>query len=430
MILFFDVFILDDNNTLGNFTNKNLSVKSRRTILENQARSNHAYRHRSKLEITKYTLASYSILHWEKVIIRYEIENGKRSLDFESYCKNLFPFCIIENNRSNTAKKYYETITKYCDDTKFVFFSPNNDHVFMSPKEFPQKLLTVADKLSRVYTNSSVSIVYSHFMEEINSISHQNMLWGTNSGVTHKKIYEDEICFGVKTNKFIGDSHFITKAKDLKEIFSKAPNRGRVVRIEDTGFNLSRQFEQILIIPKEEICRHYDSAFFRPRTGEKKDPWLQQPLFIPDGFFEKNIRIRYGYNNRQDGFVSINPLFNSICTSNPAYPELNILLQDIPLFWKKRISNIDINAETGSTFDNLIKENLSYYKYNKNPWADHSRFEVFILIIVRDISLMFYRLLVEPLWPLRVCLKNMFCRTYFYKIIKKLITNKKKPQSH
>lgn len=425
MILFFDVFILTDNKTVNH--SQNIGGKSlRRTALENQARSNYSYRHQSKLDITKYTLASYSVLPWKKVIIRYEIDDGKRSLDFETYCKDLFPLCIIENERSDTAKKYCDAITKYCDDSDLVFFSADNDQTYISPKEFPQNLLTIINKLSSVHTSSSVSLVYSHFTECVNSVSHQHMLWGTYSGLTFKKVYEDGICIAVKPNKFIGDSMYILKAKALKEIFSKAPNRGRVVRMEDTGLNLSRQIEQILIWPKEELCRHYDSAFHRVRTGQTKDPWIQQPLFIPDGFFEKNIRIRYGYDDNQDGFVSINPLFNSTCTSKLGYPELNILLEDLPLFWKGRISEVDTNIEMRDKFDDLEKENLPYYRYNKNPWADHSKYQMFILFIIRDISLFYYKIFVEPYWFLRILSKDKFRETRFYKILKIFVTTIRK----
>ena len=425
MILFFDVFILVDNKIFNH--SENIGGKSqRRTDLENQARSNYSYRNQSKLDITKYTLASYSVLPWKKVIIRYEIEDGKRSLDFETYCKELFPLCIIENERSDTAKKYCDAISKYCDDSDLVFFSADNDQPYISPKEFPQNLLPIINKLSSVHASSSVSFVYSHFTEGINSLSRQNMLWGTYCGLTFKKIYEDEICIAVKPSKFVGDSMYILKAKSLKEIFSKAPNRGRVVRMEDTGLNLSRQIEQVLIFPKEELCRHYDSSLHRVRTGQTKDPWIQPLLFIPDGFFEKNIHIRYGYDDRKDGFVSINPLFHSTCTLNPSHPELNILLNDLPLFWKSRISEVDINIEMRDKLDGLKKENLPYYKYNKNPWADHPKYKMFILFIIRDISLFNYKIFVEPYCFLRILFKDKFGETHFYKILKIFVTSIRK----
>ena len=41
-----------------------------------------------------------------------------------------------------------------------------------------------------------------------------DILW-----VNFKKIYEDEICVAVKPSKFVGNSMYILKAKDLKEIF-------------------------------------------------------------------------------------------------------------------------------------------------------------------------------------------------------------------
>ena len=102
-------------------------------------------------------------------------------------------------------------------------------------------------------------------------------------------------------------------------------------------------------------------------------------LFIPDRFFEKNIRIRYGYDDRKDGFVSINPLFETICTANPDHPELNIVLDDVPLFWKDRISEVDINIEMSDKVKDLKKDNFPYYKYSKNPWADHSKYHMYLL---------------------------------------------------
>ena len=114
MILFFDTFILTENKNVDQV--KNIGGKStRRTILENQARSNYSYRHHPKLEITKYTLVSYSVLPWEKVIIRYEIDDGKRDLDFESFVKTYFLYALSKTKDlillKNSVRQYPNIVT-------------------------------------------------------------------------------------------------------------------------------------------------------------------------------------------------------------------------------------------------------------------------------------------------------------------------------
>ena len=64
---------------------------------------------------------------------------------------------------------------------------------------------------------------------------------------------------------------------------------------------------------------------------------------IPTGFFEKNIKIRYGYDDYKDGWVNINP-------KNPYYyaydklgTDYKFTLNDLPLIWKDKISVVDSN---------------------------------------------------------------------------------------
>ena len=52
------------------------------------------------------------------------------------------------------------------------------------------------------------------------------------------------------------------------------------------------------------------------------------PLFIPRGFFDHNIKIRYGYEKSINEWININPLSEQI----DADTDLNCLLEDIPHF--------------------------------------------------------------------------------------------------
>jgi hypothetical protein len=63
------------------------------------------------------------------------------------------------------------------------------------------------------------------------------------------------------------------------------------------------------------------------------------------GFFEKNIKIRYGYNDRKEGWVNINPKSEYYYAYNKEGADYKFTLKELPLFWKSRISEIDSNPD-------------------------------------------------------------------------------------
>ena len=95
-----------------------------------------------------------------------------------------------------------------------------------------------------------------------------------------------------------------------------------------------------MIIPLKELCRHYDGyQHVRPTITNNQCPVIE----IPPGFFEDDIKIRYGYDDYKDGWVNINP-------KNPYYyaydklgTDYKFTLNDLPLIWKDKISVVDSN---------------------------------------------------------------------------------------
>ena len=78
-------------------------------------------------------------------------------------------------------------------------------------------------------------------------------------------------------------------------------------------------------------------------------------LSIPNGFFESKIKIRYGYNDYKEGWVNINPKSNNHYAFNKNGVDYKITLEDLPLFWKDRIIEIDKNK-------NINEEEMIQYK--------------------------------------------------------------------
>ena len=92
-----------------------------------------------------------------------------------------------------------------------------------------------------------------------------------------------------------------------------------------------------VIVPTVELGRHYDGYGFN-----EVDHRVCPSLVIPPGFFEKNIVIRYGFDDRDPNCVNINPLSNLFIIDPINGTDFKFTLDDIPLFWKSRIKEIQI----------------------------------------------------------------------------------------
>lgn len=350
LILFFDTYIVASGEARGGSTDvvnreKKLSAFRDKII---------TYRWQDKIDIVKYTLASYANIDWDKVVIRFECEDPLSSGDFMNYCQSLFPEAIIQNERSDTAKKFYDALSdiKQKEDP-WIFFSPNNDHPYLPDPALLKKYVDLAENFETQNSESKLGILYSHFTESMIDNRITDPWWGYFRGSFKKIIYEDDDCIISRSNKAANDSLYIFKLSYLLNIFSTTKNKGRVVKLEDTEFFMSENIDKILVFaPKIELCRHYDGY-----SSLDSVP----PLFIPDGFFENRIRIRYGFEKGVKGYVNINPMSDALSED----VDLMNTIDDIPYFWKDKISKRVVNP---AFYNNLNQSDLTYYKNLSNPF--------------------------------------------------------------
>ena len=365
LVLFFDTYIV---SSMGNkFDSKG---DPNRLLILNQIREKYpTYRYQDKIDIVKYVLCSYSVLPWDHIIIRFECEDELQNESFMLFCLSLFPSAKILNQRSASAKQYLNALSETgLNDRDWIFFSPNNDHPYLAHPESLVKLIEIADNLVNNFTNKNISINYSHFNEGILSNYWRDPLYGYYLKSTKQVLHENELCFVTLPSRLIIDSIGIFKLEYLKKIFSNTNNSDRLIRLEDTEFYGSRNYSHITIIPKTELCRHYDSY-----SGFNMTTYVP-PLFIPFGFFDNDIKICYGYDNRIKDHISVNPNVASIGKE----VDLPILLEDLPFFWRSRISVLDINTEFIEPTD---KSMLLYYQNFKNPWHQTPK----ILFVMRSL---------------------------------------------
>ena len=96
--------------------------------------------------------------------------------------------------------------------------------------------------------------------------------------------------------------------------------------------------QQTLIIPYKEQLRHFD-GYLHQRIDNNTCPSLN----IPEGFFESNIKIRYGYSDYMEGWININPKFDNYKAYSLDGIDYKITLEDLPLVWKDKVADLDIN---------------------------------------------------------------------------------------
>lgn len=319
-----------------------------------------------KQDIVKYTLASYAVIPWTHVIMNYELDDLNEYPKFDEYIKKLFPSVTITHKRSASNKEFADQlnlINKFNDE--WIFYAVNNDHPLMaSNPEILNKAIEKAKKFKK--NHKYVSVIFSHFTEFIN-LPYKGNPFNNKFGQDAEIIDEDKNFITIL--KKTGDNSGIQIAhRDLfwQWFCSKNLGDARMIHPEDVRGKIFTP-NQIIIIPKTEICAHFDAAPHLLNTS-LEIPFNKVPhLFIPPGFFDNNIKISYGYEKYRDNWVNINPKIKKYSFEDPKNgTDLKWTLEDIPYFWKTHISKIDKNPRRNEKL--LKKMRNEAYDIKKNPW--------------------------------------------------------------
>ena len=371
MILFFDTFISETSLSPNKFLVDELAKV--------QANS-YTYRPQKKVDIFKYTAASYQVIKWDEVIFRVDGDDIDFSDDIDPYLKALFPDAKVENTRSSTGRQYFDGFKKISGDNPWVFFSPNNDHPFIHYDEnIFKKLLGIAEYAEASY-QYPVSIIFSHFTEAFNSIFKNGTYYGY-TGEWCQVLDEFDDAFVVKYDTLQLLSLQIFRKKFLTDLFDAAGDK-RVIRSECLGTYNNIDTPSIVIVPKYELCRHYD-GYMHTKFLERRylTSSLVPPLFIPDGFFDFDVRVRFGYDDYFKGSVNINPMADKYIFEGDGGCDLAIDLEELPVFWKNRISCVDKNPDVKMSANRF---SISNYVYN--PWPNAGYLDVSLRVFFRRIK--------------------------------------------
>jgi hypothetical protein len=335
MILFCNTFITETKPTIGKGFVFRENLKSF-----------------SNFDIFKYSLASLAVAYsWSKVILKISLDDiyKSRQQELEDFIKNEFKnFNLIlewkRNEYQNDWKKSYELL-----DDNLIWFYCNHDHIF-----FDSDTIYLEELVNEIKDKKLCSVQFSHWPENIRTVKqglNPHAFLTPPISLTYK-IYSNYI--SNETTNF--DSiQIITKDLYYDWWFKGEFNHINLPRPDFFGIGLA-EIKPVpiheTISPIKELCRHFDGyQHIKPPITNNQCPAID----IPPGFFENDIKIRFGYDDYKEGWVNINPKNPNYYAYDKSGTDYKFMLEDLPLVWKSRISFIDSN-------NNLDLEELLQYR--------------------------------------------------------------------
>jgi hypothetical protein len=367
MILFLNI-ILTDNPPISPYPNINLT----RTYYSYDRGNLSKY---DQLDIFKYSLSSLAVAYpWSRVIIKVTLENKylKRKQELDEFIKQQFKGfdLILDWKRNELQQDWINSFFLLNDD--LIWFCCNHDHIFIDSEVEYLKYLT--DKLRTSSNFPWVTCGFSHFSENIRMAKS-----GLHLDPRNPDSYKIEDRY-ITLDSTIHDSIQIITKHVYQDWWCRFDFQGGIFPRPEShwGISIGNVIPMPIIryhIPCKEIVRHFD-GYGHSQISNYNCPALD----IPPGFFENDLKIRYGYNDYKEGWVNINPKNEHYYAHDLTGTDYKFELDSIPLFWKSRISVIDTNPDVDR------EEMLNYYLksileliYTSNEWEIDKEVENIIL---------------------------------------------------
>jgi hypothetical protein len=349
MVLLFNTYITDASSTGGVW--KVLGISLDRGHLSNY----------NKIDILKYCLASLAVAYpWKRAIINIELDTPyntkENSKELEKFVKNEFKNIdlIFSFKRNLHQEDWISTYGLINSDV--IAFICNHDHIFLdNSTKYLEELVQLKDQYKNLYIALShypefIRMAKCGYIDLLKGETTPSSFWETsevkeNHVHTVREIF-DSIAI---ISKSLYENWFLEGTWDLIEpspgIFKT--NKIELGRTEGAGVIGLGEIKRLLklpitevdqVIPYREMFRHFD-GYWHQQISNNHCPSLD----IPPGFFENDIKIRYGYDDYKEGWVNINPKNPNYQAYSKSGTDYKFTLQDLPRVWKGRISVIDSN---------------------------------------------------------------------------------------
>lgn len=317
----------------------------------------------TNFDIFKYSLASVSkIYKWSKVILKIELDEcyKHRQDELNQFIKQEFKNCPIhlEWKRNVYQNDWIESFDLL--DDRLIWFYCNHDHIFIDSNN--NHLVELVEKMKND-SEEFISLGYSHWPECIRTAKN-----GGSSPPFNTNSYKFENSHISIRNNCFDSIQIITKELYQNWWLTGNFNQYKLPRPDYFGIGLA-EIKSVpvhkIYIPLKEQCRHFDGyQHCNPPILNNKCPAIE----IPSGFFNNDIKIDYGFDNRSEDIqiTNLNPLTNEYFVDNKNGTDYKWTLEDIPMCWKHRISEINknLNIDEEVMIQHKIKSILNSIYYN------------------------------------------------------------------
>ena len=313
----------------------------------------------SKLDITKYSLASLAVAYsWTRAIINVELDpkiyTEAQSIELKEFVEKEFKDIevLFSNKRIKFQQEWKDLYEKINSD--LILLLCNHDHIFIDSNR--DTLEEIVKQEHSRYT----TIVMSHWPE--------NIRWAKSGYIQLNESQPRELNSNYKALDYglsyegicIDSLNIITKHLYHDWFFTGEWEGISLPRVDGISglypdLILIREYlgiplpKQTLIIPYKEQLRHFD-GYLHQMIDNNTCPSLS----IPDSFFESNLKVRYGYEDYKESWINLNPKAENYKAFDIGGIDDKITLEDLPLVWKNRVAEIDI-----STYIN-VEEMIQY----------------------------------------------------------------------
>jgi hypothetical protein len=305
-----------------------------------------------RLDLFKYSLSSYSCIDIIKDVIIYcELDPSykHREQELKEYIDLIFKGKNISfNNYSPCNQEQWQKAlqdSNILNTTEPILYSGNDDHVFI---DYDLTSIYEGIKLLKNEPDDQINnIAISHWPEAIGHVYPRGFI---DRGIFWEREILCPIAIKITNNKFfehlffnlqLGDRHFRRTDHILINIY---PDLGDFAAPSTKPHPKMKTFFPI----KGEMVRHFDAYNIYVNIPHSICP----PLKIPNGFFKNDIKINY-CGKPKENFYNINPLGGEGIDDQK-------LLEDLPLFWKDKISIIEDNSDQSKIADLVNARNLNH----------------------------------------------------------------------
>ena len=294
-----------------------------------------------KIDILKYSLSSLSVIPWSEAIINIELQSYYKIFENEikKYVNEQFKNIkfIFSNKRAKNQKDWQKLNNLLSTKSDpLLWYCGNHDHIFMSPN------LDVFYMIENKLLNSPehTYVIYSHQSEFHDTHIHDNDFSFLKLPQLHAMC-----CLSVKSFNDFWSSF------DIGDYFM--PRTEWYILDKDKDKFISHIHWDVFS-PHSKCCEHFDGYSHRIPIS------YFQPLIIPPGFFNNEIKIQFG-GERKNGYFYINCFKQHSCFQEDG-TDSYWSEEDIPLFWKDKIIKI-IYDNNYNKLEALKIKNNKYLNY-------------------------------------------------------------------